>query len=101
MKAEDTDQAPHLNLETADGEHPQTRNELITKVLLSDGKWYDIIKGSFKYYRYKLSSDRIIPYVQFKIPEQHEISPGGMPYTVAESTIQVFPATVAGWASDE
>lgn len=100
MKAEDTDIAPVLNLIDSDGDMPQARNEAIISVLLTDQRWYQIVKGSFKYYRHVLSKDRIVPYVQFDAIFYRE-GVGLQASTEEIKRVQVFPASVAGWIADD
>lgn len=91
MKAESTNKNPKFNLLKPDGVRSQAHSEAVTKVLLNDGRWYDIIPGSFKFYR--TSSDKAVPFVQFKIDEVDDRLAG-----LEGHTIEVFPATVAGLA---
>ena|ERR1700751_4974550 len=88
MKAETSNDGPKFNLLQGDGVRPQAHSDVITQILLTDGQWYSIVPGSFKFYR--TSGDHAVPFVQFDLNAQNE--QGEM------VRIEVFPATVAGWA---
>jgi len=64
----------------------QAHNQVITEVLLNTGEWIKIIKGSFNLYK----TFKGVPFVEFKVPT--------LGNELDAKTIQVFPATVAGWA---
>ena len=91
MKAESTEEVPAFNIMKHDGIRSQAHNKTISRVLLTDGKWYDIIPGSFKFY--KTSPDKAVPFVQFDY--EREIDNRG---TFILTRVEVFPASVAGWA---
>ena len=94
MKAEFTQKNPKFNLMQADGIRSQTHSEDITNVLLTDGIWYLIEKGSFKFY--KTSGDRAVPFIQFKVARGAFDAERGV--SVAGKIVEVFPASVVGVA---
>jgi len=89
MKAVPTNKMPKFNLLNPDGERPQTDAENITDVLLNDGHWYEIKRGSFKFYK---TGDKGVPFVQFDVTYTEQYSP------VAGRRVEVFPASVCGIA---
>jgi hypothetical protein len=86
MKAEFTDKDPKYNLLNPDGIRSQAHSEDITQVLLSDGNWYAVAPGSFKFY--KTAGDKAVPFVQFDTLGTDQ---GGNVLR-----IEVFPASVQG-----
>jgi hypothetical protein len=58
---------------------------------MASGEWIEIVKGSFKLYK----TNKGVPFIEFKA------SVDGPLLVTAKKTIQVFPATIAGWAFDE
>ena len=97
MKAESTDETPAFNIMKHDGIRSQAHNKVISRVLLTDGKWYDIIPGSFKFY--KTSPDKAVPFVQFDYERENQsafMKGGSLP--PVPTRVEVFPASVAGWA---
>ena len=92
MKAEFTNKDPKFNLMQPDGIRSQVHSESVSDVLLTDGQWYRIEPGSFKFY--KTSGDRSVPFIQFKVlPFNGNPNDKG---AVAGKTIEVFPASVVG-----
>lgn len=74
----------------------QTHSKRISHVKMSSGEWVSIIQGSFNLYK---NSDGI-PFVEFKVNAGPlHLNNGGTGDAV--KTIQLFPATVAGWAFSE
>lgn len=97
MKAESTEEVPAFNIMKHDGIRPQAHNKVISRVLLTDGKWYAIVPGSFKFY--KTSPDKAVPFVQFDYERKDDsvfMSGGSLPPVLTR--VEVFPASVAGWA---
>lgn len=86
MKAETSDVGPRFNLLQSEGVRGQAHTKEITQVLLTDGAWYAIEPGSFHFYR--TGGDKAVPFVQFDL----------MPNASGQLRVEVFPATVAGWA---
>lgn len=93
MKAENTNDAPEFNMLKPDGVKPQVHSERITHVLLNDGNWYEITRGSFHLYQSAAKAPGFGPYVTFQTTFQS--SPHNAPEL---KTIEVFPASVVGWA---
>lgn len=89
MKAESTEQTPAFNLLEPDGQRGQAHSKEISRVLLNDGKWYEIEPGSFKFYK----TGAGVPFVQFKVNGGDFDCPDADDYL-----IEVFPASVAGVA---
>lgn len=87
MKADESVTGPALNLLEVEGVQEQSGN-VITQILLNDNNWYQVEEGSFHIFR-STNNDKAMPYVQFDTPTVDGIE--GI-------RIQVFPATVAGWA---
>lgn len=69
----------------------QTHSQRISHVKMSSGEWVMIVIGSFNLYK---TSDGV-PFVEFKVEQQAKTEPFSTPN---HKTIQLFPATVAGWA---
>lgn len=88
MKAEKSETNPKFDLMNPDGVRPQVNSQVITQVLLNDGSWYGVVPGSFKFYK---TSDSV-PFVQF------DTASDGVDGVTRSLRIEVFPATVAGWA---
>lgn len=88
MKAEFTEKDPKFNLLKPDGVRGQAHSEVITQVLLNDGTWYAIAKGSFKFF--KTAGDKAVPFVQFDTLDTDENG--------RHLRIEVFPASVCGIA---
>jgi hypothetical protein len=89
MKVETSDDGPKFNLLKEDGVRSQAHNQDITQVLLSDGQWYAIEPGSFKFY--KTGGPQQVPFVQFDM--RSATTNDG-----ERLRIEVFPATVHGIA---
>lgn len=98
MKAEFTNKDPKFNLMNPDGIRSQVHSESVSDVLLTDGQWYRIEPGSFKFY--KTSGDRAVPFIQFKVPPFNGATTHDKTL-VAGKTIEVFPASVVGIAYRE
>ena len=99
MKVETSSVPPKFNLLNADGTRSQAHSEEITDVLLNDGRWYGIEKGSFKFYR--TGGDKSVPFIQFKVPRWNGGGSTPNPPTMNGKTIEVFPASVVGIAYRE
>lgn len=69
-------------------EKPQAHSEVITDVKMQSGEWISIEEGSFKLYK----TNKGVPFVEFKI---HGTVTGDL---YGKKIVQLFPATVAGWA---
>lgn len=95
MKAEFTEENPKFNLLQPDGIRSQAHSEVISNVLLTDGKWYLIELGSFKFY--KTAGDKAVPFVQFKVIHSG-FAPGEGASPAAGKVVEVFPASVVGVA---
>lgn len=79
----------------------QAKAEQLSHVLLNDGHWYEVKPGTFHLYKtYKNEVDKTkegIPFVRFSGRLIGLPVSGIQPFMV----IEVFPATVAGWAYKE
>lgn len=77
-------------------ESPQVHSQEITHVKMASGEWVEIVKGSFNLYK----TNKGVPFVEFKVDKDitcmFEDGSGNF-----VKTVQVFPATIAGWAFDE
>lgn len=94
MKVENTEKNPKFNLLSPDGTRAQVHSETISDVLLNDGHWYEIVPGSFKFYRTKppAAGAPAVPFVQFDVALTEHYHP------VGGKRVEVFPASVAGLA---
>lgn len=89
MKSEESDQAPAIDFTQFKNIRGQVNSKEIKMVLLNDGNWYWVKPGSFHLFKTQDS----VPFVQFDGDKM------GTPQDSAVR-IEVFPATVAGWAYD-
>lgn len=101
MKAENTDVPPKFNLLAPEGVKPQAHAEQIKAVLLNDGNWYPIVPGSFKLYQSMSKAPAFGPYATFQLPMNPSEHPNAQSDPLAGLTVEVFPATVAGWAFND
>lgn len=90
MKAEEST-GPAFNLGKDEGVQSQNEGD-ISQVLLNDGVWYRIVPGSFHVFKPN-EHERSMPYVQFDLAAAEGGTAGA-----GDMRVQVFPATVAGWA---
>lgn len=72
------------------GEDSMTRNEDVTRVLLTDGEWYHIEPGSFGMYR---TAGGKVPFIRFIVLQaDHPEAPA------TRYVIETFPSTLAALA---